>query len=212
MRNWILVLALVTLPAAECIADDLQDEIDAFRTALADPHQFPVRQGMKLEVDSLKSAMDQFTATHAKPLRERFESGVAKLKDASTPAAPEFRQVLAMEDQMVAVAASSARFAYLFHPDLEVICRMALSSSLPVAMSRVLGMATSDIGSWLGFLSAAKPVLHGCGKAGQDLTVCVDYGGVDIFVLRFSDDGTMWAPSAITWWQRLPAEESGKAN
>ncbi len=54
----------------------------------------------------------------------------------------------------------------------------------------------------LGFLYYAKPAMSLCARDDARATLCIDYGGLDIFTVELASAPPVWTVSAITWHQR----------
>jgi hypothetical protein len=81
------------------------------------------------------------------------------------------------------------------------LARTAMSMFLPVMAQRA-GLPISKIGGWMGFLAAAEPAVRRCERGPERATLCVDYGGLDVFVVAMVKQGGDWAVKGVAWRQK----------
>jgi hypothetical protein len=206
LRAALLLVPLLLAPPAW--PKSVQEEIDAFRSSLADPARFPLRHGLQLDIDALRQAIDRFALAHADALDAVFQKALADLPVRQPPTAPAYTERATASPELVATAAAVGHFAYTFRPEPESVTKSSVGTVLPVLMSTSLGMPTSEISGWIGFFQAAKPSLGLCGRTEQRVSLCMDYGGQDVFVLDLERDQGVWAPAGLAWWQKPSPEAS----
>jgi len=64
------------------------------------------------------------------------------------------------------------------------------------------GDPTEQIGVWLGFFHAARPVFAHCGRTGDSVTICVDYGGRDVLVVELAQRDGALLGRRLQWLQQ----------
>lgn len=171
-------------------------EIAAFRAALADPARHPLRQGLALDQGQLRGAVAAFRDGHRELLGRAFRASLDALPAGALPG-DGYRVVAETKPEDAAAIADGTGFLYTLHPDATQLARTAISMFAPVLASEA-GMSVADIGSWLGFFAAAAPELRRCDRT----VVCVDYGGLDVFVVTLVEQGSGWGASSVAWRQR----------
>lgn len=175
-------------------------EIAAFRAALADPAQHPLRKGLELDEARLKESVARFRDEHRELLARTFADSLAALPAGSVPA-DGYGVVAETAAETAAGLAESTGFVYALNPDATHLSRMAISMFAPV-LAREADMSLASIGSWLGFFASAAPAVRRCEAAADRAVVCVDYGGLDVFVVSLASQGSAWAVRSVSWRQR----------
>jgi hypothetical protein len=150
----------------------------------------------------VKKSIDDFAATHHKLLEDQFEASLDALPDQAPPAAPEYGMVTELAGADFEGFADVLRYEYVLDPNAERLALRTMSMTIPITATRSLGLNMSTTGTWLSLLHSAKPSALLCGRERTKVTVCLDYGGLDVFIVRFAPHGSSWAPEGIAWQQR----------
>jgi hypothetical protein len=174
-------------------------EIAAFRAALADPARHPVRSGLEIDDARLREAVGRFRDEHRALLEKRFRASLDALPAGTAPG-DGYGVVAETAATDSDALADGTGFMYALNPDASHLARMAISMFAPT-MARDAGMSIARIGAWIAFFATAAPVLRRCGGADGHV-VCVDYGGLDVFVVTFTSRGAGWGVSGVAWKQR----------
>ena len=198
----IVIVLSACRPAPPVTTTPSADVIDTFRVALADPAKHRLREGLKLDEDALRAALDSFRAEHHELLEQRFLASVAALPRSEAPASPAFGLVVELPGGELDGFAEATRLNWQLDPDATKLALTNIGMTLPILMSHHLGMTTADIGRWMTFLRAAKPAIGVCKRSDTEVTVCVSYGGLDVFLVSLQAGGGAWGLSALSWQQR----------
>jgi hypothetical protein len=204
LRVWRTVPTCLTvsLLVACGTARPATDPFGELRVALADPEEHPVRDGLVLDFEAVGAAVRQFGAAHAGALRERLAASVAALPRGDPPGGPWFADIVTVDPAILAEVGRTVALFELLDPDVRSLVRTTLALTLPAAMAEDARATPEQVGRWLAFLALAEPTWRDCGGDARHLTVCAEYGGVDIFVVELLRSGDLWLPVAVTWWQR----------
>lgn len=178
------------------------DPIERFREDLADPARFPVRDGLMIDTELLKDAIRGFADEHRALLRERLAASEAALVPGAQPAEPAYERLGAASDAAVVDFGPMVALLEVLDPDIPGVVRRTLSVAVPSILIEELSAPPDVIGLWLGYLSTARPTWRACGRTERRLTVCADYGGLDVFVVELVRSESLWTPAAVAWWQR----------
>jgi hypothetical protein len=200
-----LLLLVGALPTFACnpkaigTADDTP--LAQFRRDLADNTKHPVRKGMEIDETALRSVILKAKDEHADEIKRRYDASIAALRDMDVPSASthDERASLDMPDDVEAREAAAMFWA--LDADVEQSARRTLSMYLHVAMTQA-GLPMEKISVWLGFLHTARPVTARCGQQADTVSVCVDYGGVDVFVIDVVPHANAWVPKRLRWMQK----------
>src|SRR5262249_38811325 len=95
----------------------------------------------------------------------------------------------------------SMGYEYVLDPSPEHLAMRSLFMLLPATSARALGLTVSTVASWMGFLRIAKPSASACLREPARAAICIDYGGLDVFVVTLVAKGGRWVPEAIAWRQ-----------
>lgn len=183
-------------------ADDGDGPIASFRTALTDPETYPVRDGLALDFDALQEHVRRFGEAHGELVRARLAASVAALRPGEPPGGPWYADVVRVDPALLAEAGRVVTLVEVVEPDVRAAVRRTLGLTLPPALAADPDAPPGAALRWQAFLAAAEPTWRNCGSDPRHLTVCVDYGGLDIFVVELLRAGDLWSPVAVTWWQR----------
>jgi len=176
------------------------DEVGAFRVALANPSKFPIRTGLEIDREALINAVEDFRRHHEELLTSRFLASVNRLPQGELPQAPSYKPLCTAGDELF--GEDAFRLLFTYDPDAVHLARRALSISLPVAMMKDLSLTHEQIGQWLGFVDLATPTHRLCRRTADTITVCIDYGSLDVFAIDLKRKGHEWMASSMTWWQK----------
>lgn len=177
-------------------------EIEKLRTEFAQPQRYAVRHGLGVEVAPLKQALDQLAVAQRAAYSARFLTQLRALPAAQPPVAPAYGIVLRLEQDQLAPIVEAARYQFLTDPRVERVAMGGLFTVLPVELSRTLAMQTKDVAAWVTFLQLARPVISRCAPVeAEHATVCLDYGGLDIFVIKLGIENDAWVPRSVVWHQ-----------
>ncbi|MEZ4449056.1 MAG: hypothetical protein R3B09_06190 [Nannocystaceae bacterium] len=176
-------------------ADD--DPLLAWRRRLADPAAYAIRDGLRIRDDALMAAIAEAREEHRDRLAQRWDADLRGLPTATAPAEPEYRLVATLQGLPGIHEAEAA--SQLADRGLRGTLRRSLAMVLPITMSTELGMPTADVGRWLAFFSLAEPEYTRCG--GDD-SLCVSYGGLDVFVFTMTRFDGVTVVQSIQWMQR----------
>jgi hypothetical protein len=195
------VLCLFLLPAIFTFlsaADN--DAVAEFRKDLADNDKYPLRRGNALNIEALKSAVLKVRAENSVKLLQEYDTSYQSLPRRAAPHNRDYEQIL-FKQEFNFPKDSMAAYATLY-PDIRKMAKLMLSSLLPLTLSGELGFSVSQIGNWMAFLTLAEPVLYRCDTDGKYVTVCLDYGGLDIFQLGFATEENIPIVKHLSWYRR----------
>lgn len=199
------LLLLLGCGGARGAAAEDPDPIEQFRAELADPAAYPVRHGLAIDDEAVRAAIRAFTEEHRPWLAGRLRASVAALEDAAPPAEPDYQALLEIEPAELTEVGEVVLMVEVLDPDVRQVVRRTLSMTLPAAMVHELTLPGDLTALWLGWLATAEPAWRRCGAEGRRLTVCADYGGLDVFAVELMDTDGLWVPVRLRWWQRRPA-------
>src|SRR3982074_783909 len=124
-RSTLLFAAL-----AACGAQSAQPapvpEVDAFRAELADPARYPLRTGLKVDDERLKSAVQSFARMNRDLLDRHFRATFADLPNGELPAAPAYGLVAEIPRDSVRELADATLFIYVLDPAAPRMARTAI--------------------------------------------------------------------------------------
>ena len=178
------------------------DPTPAFRAELADAEAYPLRDGLALDDDALGRAIRQFGEAHREHIRARLAASAADLLPGESPSGPWFRALVTVAPAALSAVAATLSWFEVLEPDVRTVVRRTLTLTLPAAMAEDVSAEPALAARWLAFLTLAEPTWRNCGQDEDHLSVCAEYGGVDIFVVELLRSGYLWLPVAVTWWQR----------
>jgi hypothetical protein len=183
-----------------CSEARLPPEIDAFRAALADPAQYPVRKGDDLDSESIVTAMLDFARAHLDVLDAHFRQSLARIPDGAAPAEPGYAKVHEVSPKLLEVAGRGFGAQWALMPDAERLEPLSRNMLLPL-MLRDAGFERQRIGAWVAFFATAKPDLRKVEHGEDRITIISDYGKVDVLVLTLSRGELGWSPVGFSWWR-----------
>jgi hypothetical protein len=204
--RWLLVGAVTFVQSwayAEPDPDGKIAEVEAFRQELADPARYTVRRGRSLSTGPLKQALDRFAVGHQRLLADHFTASFAALPPGTPPSAgyTDFVDVRARDQPELAEV---ARYQYTIDPVPGHLALRTMAVVLPVTMARTLRLSSAEVSEWISFLFMAKPDIRACGAGPTMRTVCVDYGGLDVFIVTFVPRDPVWVLDRLIWRHRGP--------
>jgi hypothetical protein len=211
MRSVLLAAASLLLACKRAPADVAVSEsssMEQFRRELADPKLYPVRRGKTIDETAMRVTMKEAVAAHREELARLTAESIAALPNGRLPDAGTHDVRLAFDiaeafgdsEDPVAREAGEAMWA-LDEGDVTMTARRLISQSLPLAMVRG-GDPHEQVGVWLGFFHAARPVVAHCGRTNDAVTICVDYGGRDVLVVELAQRDGALLGRRLQWFQR----------
>jgi hypothetical protein len=183
-------------------------EVEQLRAELAQPARFPVRNGLAIDLAPIQRAVGKLTVVDRAELATRFAADLRELPRTSPPAAPEYGPVADLRAVDLESIGETMAQEYLLDPNPERLALRGVFMVLPLQMARSLGLPTRTVAAWLGFLRMARPLASHCGHDGTQVAICLDYGGLDVFVVTLAARGATWVPQEISWQQRGRADPS----
>ena len=182
--------------------------MEQFRRELADPRLHPVRKGKTIDDGALRATMREAVAAHRDELARLTADSIAALPTGKIPGNGTHDVRLTFDiaasfgdlDDPIVRESGEAMWA-LDEGNVEITARRFMSQSLPIALQHD-GSPTNDIGLWLGFLHAARPVIAHCGRNNEAVTICVDYGGRDVFVVELAQRDGALVGRKLDWLQQ----------
>src|SRR5262249_14330140 len=174
-RSRVLIPLLILLACAR-----ERRAVEVFRGELA---LLPVRHGLAIDVPAIQRELDRLADTGRNDLATRFTDGLRLLPKRSVPAAPEVGPIVNLRAHGLAPIGDIMADEYLIDPDPG---RLALERALlvlPTQISASIGLAARHAAAWESFLRMARPVACDCGHDDREATICLDYGGLDVFVV-----------------------------
>jgi len=177
-------------------------EVEQFRADLASPARFPIRHGLAIDVAAIQRALDHVAGAARAGLAARFADELRALPKRPSPAAPEFGPVVNLWAKDLAPISETMANEYVLDPNPERLALRSVLMVLPTQIAPSLGLADGRAAAWQGFLRMARPVACDCGHDDTEATICLDYGGLDVFVVTLATRGATWVPRAISWQER----------
>ena len=201
--NRTLLLPLLVLACANPQQQPRLAEVEQLRADIARPDRYPIRQGLQIDGDRVKQALLSFASAQRGLLDARFAAELRALPTTSAPASPEYGTVLEIrgDDLESQSMVESMTAEYVLDPNPERLAQRAMFMLLPIYMSRV-GMTMANVSSWLGFFHVARPQVSSCGGDATHAVICIDYGGLDVLLVRLAVRGPAWVPELMSWQQR----------
>jgi hypothetical protein len=201
MRPLLLAALVAGCASPTAAAPDRLPEVEAFRAELADPARHPLRHGLEVDEQGLKSALEAFASGHREILDRHFRATLDALPEGTLPTAPEYGLVAEISGPDAAPFLETTETYYRVDPDARRLARGAISMMVP-RMAQTIGLAVSRLGPWMVFLSVATPDARVVKRDLGGVVVDLDYGGQDVFLVTFTTRPTGWAVSAVAWRQR----------
>ncbi len=203
-----LALAGLILGASGCpkpeVAGSAGDggPMSPWRRQLADSTIYPVRDGLRIDVDKLRSALLEGRRAHRDEVRAAVQASVTALADGEPPSERDYRVLATFEHEVeLVVREVEGTQAALAANVVDSAQRFAMQY-LVLAMSEDQGMDTATVGQWMLFFNVAEPAVRRCGSTETTMTVCLDYGSLDILVVDMIADDGLWLPRRLQWLQR----------
>lgn len=204
------ILLAAALAAWQCAGRGAQTDlspIDKFRASLADPAQHDLRKGMEIDNEAFKTAIEDFGREHSGMLRKIFEDSIKALPAGEPPEPSEFRKILALDaDEGGQGVLEGLKLQWVLFPEIDKVVLSAVNYIFPGAAFNQKTMTPAQIGAWLFFIHAALPQQKLCGREEDQITICADYGGRDVFVVKLQPLEYAWVLDSVTWWQRGTGE------
>lgn len=198
MRNHVRIVFLLSLVSAMPALP--ADPIAEFRRDLASNEKYPLRRGNTVDLDALQKAVLNARTVNAAMLQRQFEESYKAL--ATKPAPEKGKYELILENRDFAHMKDNLLAYGTFFPDVKRLTQMVLTSVMPMSLARDLGFNITQVGAWIGFLGMAEPEWYACGADAAYATICLNYGGLDIFVivLTLADGGA--GLKQVSWYRR----------
>jgi hypothetical protein len=199
----LLLLATIAQSCAHAAPDPdgKLAEVEVFRQELADPTRYAVRSGHTASTTPLKAALARFAAEHQQLLADHFAASYAALPQGAPPGAG-YTDVVDVRTRDQPEIADVAGYQYTVDPVPGHLAQRMMAVALPLSMARTLGLSAAEASDWMSFLFMAKPEIRACGAGPATRTVCVDYGGLDVFVVTFVPRDPVWVLDEIVWRRR----------
>lgn len=176
--------------------------MDEWRRTLADPDKYPVRSGMKINPEAMRRAMLDGRDLHREAIEKAITASAAALPEGKAPGEARYDVLgtfdIAGEQGPREVEGIQAALA----ADVSVTAQQFASRYLPILMRQDMGMDTAEIGMWLAFLNTARPGVTRCEQSERALTLCLDYGGLDVLVVDNERVEELWVPVRVQWLHR----------
>jgi hypothetical protein len=208
-RSAILILlaaSLAPLPVWQCAGRCAQKDlspVDTFRASLADPASHDLRKGMDIDNEVFKTAIEDFGRENSGMLRKLFEESIGALPDGQLPEPSEYTKVMALDaDEGGQGVLEGLKLQWVLFPDIDKVVLSGINYIFPGAAISQKSMTPAQIGAWLFFLHAAMPQKKLCGREEDQIIVCADYGGQDVFVVKLQPLEYAWVLDTVTWWHR----------
>jgi hypothetical protein len=177
--------------------------LEKFRAGLADPARYDLRSGMDIDNEAFRNAIEDFGRENKGTLRKIFEESIEKLPAGKPPEPSEYGKVVTLDvDESQQGTLEALKLQWVLFPDIEKLVLGGINYLFPGAAMEQKFMTPPQIGVWLLFLHAAEPQQRLCGREEDQIIVCADYGGQDIFVVKLQPLEYAWVLDSVTWWQR----------
>lgn len=227
-----LALLLAALGTAQCqqeckqtaaagtaatAADEPGDaRILQFRRELADPARYPIRgKDFDFDTEAFVGDLGKFLQQNGGSIVAQLNRSIEGLASGTLPNGLSYKRLAAFEEMGTI---RGFMMNVIVVPDIRRYFRSMMSAVFPTVMRQELGLSPAQVSMWLGFLYLAEPDWSVCSKGDATLSVCADYGGLDVFVLTLDFekpyeilflgttpvrmDAGMWAPKSFAWWRR----------
>ena len=200
-----LLLGLVSASCAgtmdNVLLSDAARPIREFRAALAVPAKYALREGLRMDNRRLREAVIAFHKKHKDLILQLFHRSMDQLSHSKQPPPSLYKKIITITARQLRILALQYNIIFPLFPDVSTLIRNSLSFLPPGLVTRH-GMSRLEIASWMGFLNLAQPTWHLCGHQPGQATICADYGGLDIFVIRLARGKMLWLPTSMTWWHK----------
>ena len=176
--------------------------MDEWRRKLADPEAYSVRSGKKIDSEAMRRAMLEGRDQHREAIEKAIAASVEALPEGTPPTEARYEVLgtfdIAGEQGPREVEGIQAALV----ADVSDTAKQFASRYLPIVMTQDLGMPGADVGMWVAFFGMAEPKVTKCAQAETELTLCLDYGGLDVLVIDSERVEELWVPVRVQWLQR----------
>ena len=79
-----------------------------------------------------------------------------------------------------------------------------------MSLSRDLGFNMTQVGAWIAFLGMAEPEWYSCGTDVPYATVCLSYGGLDIFRVVLKVENGAADLQQVSWYRLKSLKQNAR--
>ena len=177
--------------------------LDPWRRQLADDTVYPVRDGKHVDPQALRKALTEGRAAQREAVRAAVLASVERIDAADAPSADDYDVRATFEHDSPILAREVEGLQVAVTPDLAEVALRFATRNLTFAMTRELDLPGEEIGLWSVFFNVALPATTRCSATEDTLSICIDYGSLDVLVVDFmADPDVAWIPHRVQWLQR----------
>lgn len=182
---------------------EAQGPLDPWRRQLADDTIYPVRDAAHIDPQAFRKALLEGRGAERDAVRAAVLASVEALPSGTMPAEADYEVRATFEHDSPALAREVEALHVAVTPDVADIARRFASRNITIAMTRELALPTQEIGLWTVFFDVALPTVTRCRATDDALSVCIDYGSLDVLVVDFmADPDVAWLPHRVQWLAR----------
>jgi len=204
-RHAVLSLALLVTACNQKPEPNPKAEgpLDPWRRQLADDTVYPVRDGKHIDPKALRKALGEGRGAQREAVRAAVLASVDALPEGPMPAEADYEVRATFEHESPVLAREVEALAVAVGGDVVEAARRFATRNLTISMTRELELPTQEIGLWTVFFNIALPVVTRCKATGEALSICIDYGALDVLVVDFmADPDVAWIPHRVQWLGR----------
>lgn len=182
---------------------DADGPLDPWRRQLADDTIYPVRDAAHIDPQTFRQALLEGRGSQREAVRAAVLASVEALPSGAMPAQADYQVRATFEHDSPVLAREVEALQVAVTADVRDVARRFASRNITIAMTREMELPTQEIGVWTVFFDVALPTVTRCRATDDALSICIDYGSLDVLVVDFMPDPDVaWLPHRVQWLGR----------